>query len=131
MKKMKDYILEKSNGEVTTVSSIGIKNFATIMDRPERLKMMRSKDGKEYIKLCRTAAEKVMNIKLNNGVDVKVGAYSGVVVEVSSGTTSQIRDAVENQNNKDIILRRFSKQNQRALTNIDASLGIITKLPIK
>lgn len=131
MKSLKDYILEKSNGEVTTVSSIGVKNFATIMDRPERIMVVKRGDGKEQIQLCRVSHEREIEIPLEGDVSLKVGASSGVVIAATSGSTRQISAAIVNQENRDKVFSAFDARNQRARTNIDASLGIINKVAIE
>ena len=121
-------IVEYSNGKTTSVGPIGIKKFAAIIDTPERVVLSERGEGLS-IKVLRAASngEKIVPMTVNN-TDFFIGAVSGSIVEVRSGTTTQISATLSDERTKRDIRRRLKLSNGRTGTNIDASLFLLSKV---
>lgn len=124
---MNNIIIEYKPGKTTTLNPIGLKQFATAIDTPERIKVDET-DGKVLITVSpRPENEKTIPITIDNKKYV-VGSMSGVIVEASSGTTIQNMISINNEQTKSQIKNGLQKTSNRIQKNLDASLSLISQI---
>ena len=120
-------IIEHKPGKTTVLNPIGLKQFATTIDTPERVKVDES-GGKVLITVSpRPENEKTVPITIDDKKYV-VGAMSGVIVEASSGLTIQTMSFIDNEQTKSQIEKGLPKTSNRIQKNLDASLSLISQI---
>lgn len=124
---MNNIIIEHRQGKTTVLNPIGLKQFATAIDTPERI-MVDETAGKVLISVFpRPEQEKTIPVAIDNTKYV-VGAMSGVIVEASSGTTIQEMVSINIEQTKSRIESSLHRSNNRIQKNIDASLSLISQI---
>ena len=120
-------IIEHKPGKTTVLNPIGLKQFATTIDTPERVKVDES-EGKVLITVSpRPEHEKTVPITIDDKKYV-VGAMSGVIVEASSGLTIQTMTSIDNEQTKSQIEKGLPQTSNRIQKNLEASLSLISQI---
>lgn len=122
----KSIIIETADGKIRGLSPVGVKKFASILDRPGRIKVSQKEDCIEMDLISGVDHERLIDVKLQD-VEFKVGSSSGLITNVQSSSISHIVSIIEDQRASDHIYAQFRKKNSRAKINIEASLGVIKK----
>ena len=120
---MNQIIVEHKNGDTSMLNPIGLKQFATAIDTPERVRIDNS-GGRITIDFLPKPEHEDTKPFMVGDTKYIIGTTSGVVNEVSSGATIQeINDQAKSK-----ILRELKKNSIRIQRNLDASLAVIRQV---
>lgn len=120
-------IIVEKNGEIKSVSPVGLKKFATILDVPQRI-IIKSGPGQEVrVQVVSLQDKEKAKTIFLHGTTIRVGISSGRIIDAVSGTTQEIITAINSDEwKKDI--NSSMHNNTRGIINADASTGLITKV---
>lgn len=120
-------IIVEKNGEIKSVSPVGLKKFATILDVPQRI-IIKSGPGQEVrVQVVSLQDKEKAKTIFLHGATIRVGISSGRIIDAVSGTTQEIITAINSDEwKKDI--NSSMHNNTRGIINADASTGLITKV---
>lgn len=120
-------IIVEKNGIKKPLNPIGCKRFATFVDTPLRIVISDTPEMGSHINIHALQDKERVMMHSIQGTTIKVGVVSGRIIEVSSGSTEQMKSALNSEDFKTYI-NQSMRENIRGQINADASIGVINKV---